>query len=65
MSLFLSNVANKRKSWIGSVMGGALLILVSSFVFYLLWRKRRIAGKFPVWNLNNSLGLSFIVYLLI
>ncbi|XP_027927153.1 G-type lectin S-receptor-like serine/threonine-protein kinase CES101 [Vigna unguiculata] len=45
MSLFLSNVANKRKSWTGSVIGGALLILVSSFVFYLLWRKRRIAEE--------------------
>ncbi|TKY48161.1 hypothetical protein E2542_SST25575 [Spatholobus suberectus] len=36
--------ANIRKVWIGSVFGGALLILVSSFMFYVLWRKRRKAG---------------------
>lgn len=33
------------------MIGGALLILVSSFVFYVLLRKRRMEGKLSFYNL--------------
>ncbi|TKY48162.1 G-type lectin S-receptor serine/threonine-protein kinase [Spatholobus suberectus] len=43
--LVIDDYGNMRKVWIASVIVGALLILVSFFVFYVLWRKRKIKAE--------------------
>lgn len=57
--VFVKRVANMRKLWIESVIGGALMIPVSAIVFYVLWlwRKHIIEGKLLHYIFASLLGL--------